>query len=344
MPAQPVLLARDGTYSQTAVKESELESALVKYSKDVFGQRAFYFPVKQKVESATKRRATDGLLLDFSIPKSPRFWLVEVELHEHDMMHTVGPQVKNFLSALKNEETLTKVLDTLFEELRRDQFKYEMVRKLIDPKEEVYHFLHKLLHDESSRGVLIVIDEYVNELDELKEDWFGGQVEVLLFRIYERGGNKIYYFTPYVAASGFLEKERRYPETHTSWKAAYENVPENIRTLTDKLIEHMKQRFVDAEYGPALTRSWYRFLVKGVKNRKKAAFLVFWMTKGHLHLRIGINPKRFEDPKRVTKEYKGFFWAMLPNTQERGFNIDPKSDLGYATILIEQSYERAKAT
>jgi hypothetical protein len=344
MPAQPVLLAKDGTYSQTAVKESELESALVKYSKDVFGQRAFYFPVKQKVESATKRRATDGLLLDFSIPKSPRFWLVEVELHEHDMMRTVGPQIKNFLSALKNEETLTKVLNTLFEELRRDQSKYEMIRKLIDPKEEVYHFLHKLLHDESSRGVLIVIDEYVNELDELKEDWFGGQVEVILFRIYERSGNKIYYFTPYVAATGFPEKERKYPETHISWKAAYESMPDSIKTLSNQLIERMEQRFVDVEHGPALTRSWYRFLVKGIKNRKKATFLVFWMTRSHLHLRIGINPKSFEDPKQITKEYKGFFWARLPNTQERGFNIDPKSDLGYATILIEQSYERAKAT
>jgi predicted transport protein len=83
--------------------------------------------------------------------------------------------------------------------------------------------------------------------------------------------------------------------------------------------------------------------VKGVKNRKKATFLVFWMTRSHLHLRIGIDPKSFEDPKQITKEYKGFFWARLPNTQERGFNIEPKRDLGYAITLIEQSYRRAKA-
>lgn len=63
-----------------------------------------------------------------------------------------------------------------------------------------------------------------------------------------------------------------------------------------------------------------------------------------MHLRIGINPKTFNDPEGITKVYKGFFWARLPKVQERGFNVNSEDDLDYALTLVKQSYERARAT
>jgi len=344
MSETPVILADDEIYSQRVrLRESELEDAIIEHSKNVFGERAFYFPIKQKVESATRERATDGLLLDFSVSESPRFWLVEVELSTHDMMRTVGPQIKNFLSALKNEETLRKVRDTLYEEIRRNRSIHETVRSVMGAKEDLHFFLDRLLHNEEARGVLIVIDEYVDELEELTSEWFTGQqVEVILLKIYARNDKKIYYFTPHSFAKESRKKEKKYPETHVSWKAAYESVPDDIKKLADELIQRVAEKFVDAEHGPALTRSWYRFLVKNVKNRKKATFLVFWLTRGHLHLRLGADPRSFQDQKHLTKTYKGFFWARLPKTQEVGFNVSSKDELDYALTLVRQSYERSK--
>lgn len=342
----PACRRRDS--ERVGIKESELEDAVVKNAKAVFGEKTLYFPIKQKVESATKQRATDGILLDLSTPASPSFWLVEVELSTHDMMNTVGPQIKNFLSALKNEDTLRRVLDTLYKQIQSDRSKYNMVRNLVGAREEVHYFLDRLLHNEEARGVVIVIDEYVDELEELISDWFTGQkVKTVFFKIYEKGAKKIFYYTPYAAEVTEVlspEVRRKYPETYLSWKAAYDKAPDNIKRLADTLTQRVEEAFPDVEHGPAMTRSWYKFLIKGIKGRRKAHLLVFWLTRSHLHLRIGINPRKFDDPKQIAKVYKRFFWARLPNVQERRFNVESENELDYALTLVKQSYERSRTS
>ncbi|MEM3382313.1 MAG: hypothetical protein QXQ11_09190 [Candidatus Bathyarchaeia archaeon] len=40
------MLADDGIYSYVKVIESELEDAVIRHSKDVFGEESIYFPIK----------------------------------------------------------------------------------------------------------------------------------------------------------------------------------------------------------------------------------------------------------------------------------------------------------
>ncbi|MBS7622871.1 hypothetical protein KEJ39_04250 [Candidatus Bathyarchaeota archaeon] len=343
MARSTVLLSRDGMYYHVGkIRESDLEKAVVEHSKDVFGDRTLYFAIKQRVESTTKQRSTDGLLLDLSVPERPRFWLVEVELSTHDMMKDVGPQIKNFLSALKNEETLRKVREVLYEEIRRERSRYELIQNVIGVKEGIHYFLDKLLHDEEARGVLIVIDELVDELEELRTDWFTGQVvETILFKIYRKGDKEIYYFTPYKASKEPPDKGRP-SDRYVDWKVAYDRSPALIKELADELIKRVETEFTDIEHGPFLTRSWYKFSLKDVKSKKRAKFLVFWLTKSHLHLRIAVDPRDFEDRRHLAKPYKGFFWSNAPNTQEMELAIASKDELDSALELIKQSYSHAK--
>jgi len=343
MAGPPVLLANDKIYSlKNFAREAELEKEILEHSQEVFGRGTIYFPIKQRVDSPTKQRVTDGLLLDLTSPESPRFWVVEAELSSHDMMSTVGPQIKNFLSALKNEETLRNVRDTLYDGIRSDASNRALVREAIGKDEDLHYFLDKLLHNERARGVLIVIDEYVDELEELVSEWFTGQrVEILIFKTYEIDSKKIYYFTPYMTIEKTKLPEKKYSEIHISWEAAYNNAPVDIRKLADELTESVAQKFSEIEHGPALTRSWYKFFVENVKVKRKALFLVFWLTRTHLHLRIGVNATNFRDPNHMAKSYKGFFWAKMPNIKEVGFNVTTPDDLENALTLVKQSFERA---
>ncbi|MEM3382314.1 MAG: hypothetical protein QXO75_03615 [Nitrososphaerota archaeon] len=89
-------------------------------------------------------------------------------------------------------------MESLYEEITTDRSNLRKVKRYIGEKQDVHYFLDKFLHNEEAKEVLIVIDEYVDKLKELKSDWLPGErVETILFRIYERNGKRIYYFIPY---------------------------------------------------------------------------------------------------------------------------------------------------
>jgi riboflavin synthase len=60
---------------------------------------------------------------------------------------------------MKNEETLREVRDALYDQIRKDRSNYDIVRKLVGEKEDLHYFLNRLLHNEGTRGVVIVIVE-----------------------------------------------------------------------------------------------------------------------------------------------------------------------------------------
>ncbi len=83
--------------------EREMERFVVENSKSIFGENSFYFSVKKRIESK-KRIGTipDGYLLNLD---SDRFYLVEVELKEHDVLKHISGQLLGFDFAFKNDNS-----------------------------------------------------------------------------------------------------------------------------------------------------------------------------------------------------------------------------------------------
>ena len=84
-------------------KEIELETAITEIKQDLFGNSRIYLEVKKLIgQSGKTQNIPDGYLLDFSSPKKPVLYIVEVELSEHDPLRHVAQQLLNFSLSFKS--------------------------------------------------------------------------------------------------------------------------------------------------------------------------------------------------------------------------------------------------
>ena len=92
-----VIYTTDDSYHRTAfTNEADLESAVVKLQKELFGNNRIYFNIKKKIGKAGKvQNIPDGYLLDLTGSK-PRLFVVEVELDKHDTFHHIAKQILQF--------------------------------------------------------------------------------------------------------------------------------------------------------------------------------------------------------------------------------------------------------
>jgi hypothetical protein len=66
-------------------KEVDLENAITEIRSDLFGASRGYLEIKKLIGQAGKtQNIPDAYLFDFSSPKKPVLYLVEVELAKHD--------------------------------------------------------------------------------------------------------------------------------------------------------------------------------------------------------------------------------------------------------------------
>lgn len=66
-------------------------------------------------------------------------------------------------------------------------------------------------------------------------------------------------------------------------------------------------------------------------------FAVLFITKRRLQVRVGVDPDRFRDERRITKVYKKRLF-FKKRGEERGFTIDSPEQLDYAIELIKRCY------
>ena len=78
-------------------KESEFEKMIVANVDAILGKDGIYFDFK-KLIGKPKKGATipDGYYLDLTFHSDPRLYLVEVELHSHDVYGHIGEQILRF--------------------------------------------------------------------------------------------------------------------------------------------------------------------------------------------------------------------------------------------------------
>lgn len=128
------------------------------------------------------------------------------------------------------------------------------------------------------------------------------------------------------------EKEKLHPE----YRIVSIELVSDMDDLIQKLIKRITDEFSEVTYyhgEPSYSRYYF---YKDISMKPDSLFAVLLTTKGKLHVRIGVDPDRFRDERKVTKAYKGRFFKK--KGEEREFIIDRPEQLDYAIELIKQCY------
>ena len=194
------VIVKDNLLRRYTPKESELEEAFLRNYRHIFGKGSLYIPLRKLIGNRI-RKITDGLLLDFNDIHRPRFWIVELELSKHELEH-IEVQVLGFLRAFDNETSLRVLFKSVEGYLDKCPDEDEWyVPYFVKAWEMANSFpgkmLDNLLHEKKEkRGVIIVIDEFREELREVVQDISKvGQVKVVEFGTFKMNGEKVYSFS-----------------------------------------------------------------------------------------------------------------------------------------------------
>jgi hypothetical protein len=116
--------------------EDEFERLVVENSRTLFGEKSLYIDLKSRVEGRVLGLAIpDGLLIDFRDPENPEFYLVEVELSQHDFYKHIFPQVTKFFAFFKNERGRAELVEKTFTVINSDQSMRSRFNQLVGGRE-----------------------------------------------------------------------------------------------------------------------------------------------------------------------------------------------------------------
>lgn len=177
--------------------EAELEQAVVKNKKFIFGEDTVLLDYKRKVGGKKSRNTgiPDGFLFDFTNNKNPRLFFIENELESHDLYEHIGPQImrfyasfetskrelyKKFIAIIKTDTNVKKEIDVLLKKTT-----YENINSLLN------HILY-----ENQIGIIIVIDEQTEDLNSLLQR-LHEKPEVIEIKKYQSNAQIVYQYTPF---------------------------------------------------------------------------------------------------------------------------------------------------
>jgi predicted DNA-binding protein (MmcQ/YjbR family) len=314
--------------------EEELQMIVEEHYKDIFGQESIFFSFKPKLRSdAGIGSKPDGCTLILS-PK-PRWAIVETELSGHPLYEHVIPQISKFIKALENPQNRKNIVEALYEEINKDPFKKALLEKL-GMAHEIYKFLNDVVSAKPS--IAIIIDERTAELDEVL-GVLPLKAEITELRTFEREGVGLNVHGHLLSVEEAVGKEeekesKERPEHMLNWKSRLEWVAPEIRELVDKLVRKAESQLTGTSGVPRFR--WY-YLYKGSGRRLDSLFAVLMVKKKKVSIRIKVDPMKFEDERKWTKKYKGWFFAR--KHEEREFSVSTPEQIDYAVKLIKQSYD-----
>jgi hypothetical protein len=145
-------------------KEEEFEKFIVDNAKTIFGVNSIYVDMKHRIEnSSLGGTIPDGVLIDLSDLENPEFYIVEVELQNHDFRTHIYPQIDKFFDFYSNIQERNKLTEKIYSTFRRDDSLHGKLKNIIDSK-EIYRFLKDTI--ENSQNILIIIDGPKPEIEE----------------------------------------------------------------------------------------------------------------------------------------------------------------------------------
>jgi hypothetical protein len=270
--------------------EEELEKMVKEHAREVFGENSEFFDIKKKITSESGVGSIpDGYLIHFN--DEPSWFIVEIELSEHDLHDHIVKQISRFMSGIKNPESRRKIVDLIYEEIEGDALRYEVFRKKVKSR-EIYSFLTKLFAKEPS--LIIIIDKKTKELEEICNN-------VLRFETVVRE------FKTFIKKDAQTIKHLHLIEPLTeitspiSWKIQSEKDAIQV-TIAGKSMIITKDQIIKATKDPRIKDFRYRDWVVEIKG-------VRYPVKGLISLATGISVNEFGSAQ------------VRPILEKLGFNV-----------------------
>ncbi len=178
-------------------KEDEFEKFILDNAETIFGTNSIYIDIKHRIEnSSLGGTIPDGVLINLSDLENPQFYIVEVELQNHDFRSHIYPQIDKFFDFFSNIHERNKLTEKIDSIIRRDDSLQSKLKKLIGQK-EIYRFLKDTL--ENSQNILIVINGYKHEIEEKMNnrlDTWGKWVKVQIINHFQNENQNIILANP----------------------------------------------------------------------------------------------------------------------------------------------------
>ncbi len=154
------ILVKDGTrYFQTNFhgKEFDFEKVVFTQYKYLFGENTILF-TKKKIQTATNiGTIPDAFVIDF---EKEKWFIIEVEISNHDVYSHIVPQLTKFSSALNNPQTRKQLVKFFEKEIKTDPNKNDLL--ISNGKTEVFKIVSEILDREPE--LIIIIEQEHKEL------------------------------------------------------------------------------------------------------------------------------------------------------------------------------------
>jgi hypothetical protein len=160
--------------------EDDFEELIRNQSKVLFGEDTIFIYTKRKLKGLVLGATIpDGFLFDLTDLENPEFYLVEVELQQHDFYKHIFPQITKFFGFFRSSASQNDLVKKLFSIINADVALKSEFKKFLGDK-EIFKFLKDICED--SQNILLVIDGEKEELPEIintYRDTWGKLVKIL---------------------------------------------------------------------------------------------------------------------------------------------------------------------
>jgi len=281
-------------------KEDDFEQLVTQNAQTVFGDKAIYIDAKKKIStSSLGGTIPDGFLIDLSEPDEPQFYLVEVELQNHDFFDHIFRQITKFFAFYRDSKQRHKLTETIFSFFQSDSVLTKKLRDLIGSK-EIYKFLKDTI--DNNQNILIIIDGPKSEFEEIMgtyTDTWGKMVKVQIINHFRHNNNDILSVEPPFqnlvfedAVSPSPDKDTSKPSQYTEEFHLQNRLPEIVA-----IYEKLKQTFSDVKATLRFNPTKYYI---GVIDAKQIAFMLL-KKKG---IRLVILMSENEVKETLRSEYR----------------------------------------
>jgi predicted transport protein len=300
-------------------KEDAFEQLVAQNAQTIFGDKAIYIDTKKKVNtSSLGGTIPDGFLIDLSDPDDPQFYLVEVELQNHDFFNHIFPQITKFFAFYRDSKQRHKLIETMFAFFQNDHVLTKKLRDLIGPKE-----IHKFFTDtiDSNQNILIIIDAPKPEFEEIIDtytDTWGKMVKIQIVNHFKQGENSILTVEPPFQNLVFEDAISPSPEKELVRDSNYteEFHLDGCLPSVKEIYEKLKGEFIKVKNGLRfnLTKGYI-----GVADKTQFAFIKIQKKKVWLIVLIDENETRqilqskYHKLKSHTETVQRFWGGNYPN-------------------------------
>lgn len=139
-------------------QENKLEENVINEYENIFGIDSIFFKKTRIMTKFGRETIPDGFVLKL---ERKMWYVIEIELNEHDMYTHIIPQISKFNDSLENPVTRKKLIEFFYDEIQNDD---ELKSKVEDI---VRNDIHKVISDivNEPPWILIIIDEKKKEFE-----------------------------------------------------------------------------------------------------------------------------------------------------------------------------------